>query len=58
MPGILIELGWLKITEMKEFFDDSGKILGLCRGQVVDTDEDETDVSVLQWVGHYDTGDL
>ena len=55
MPGLLItELGWLKITEIKEFFDDSGKILGLCRGQVVDIDEDETEGSVLCRVTYED----
>ena len=61
MPGLLItELGWLKITEMKEFYDDSDKILGLCRGQVVDIDEDETDGSILYRVTYEDgnSGDL
>ena len=32
---------------MKEFYDDSDKILGLCRGQAVDIDGDETDGSIL-----------
>ena len=39
---------------MKEFYDDSDKMLDLCRGQDVDIDEDETDGSILYRVTYED----
>ena len=41
---------------IKEFVDDSGKVLGLFRGKVTEIDEDETDGSVLYRIV-YEDGD-